>query len=502
VDYGATVAGAVSVAAPLDAEAVNGTLNPLDYAGSDLGAKINAAYAALPSSGGHIKLPAGNYSVSTPIVFTTKQVSFDCDASTTNGGGETLTWTPTSGTMFLLNGSAVHMNGCLLAGPGGSNTAIGIATGGSNSFIFGSLTNTNVSGFNVGLEILTNSYIDTFTNNNFVNNTTDLYIPSGQTNVGENLYFNGGSFTQPGGSSTAFSKTCVNIETGIEVHFDSVSFDQCGVSLNAVDTLVTMIAPHFEDNSNGSAIPFVTIDASCKFCSFTSTGGEWWEDVTSARTSFIGVATTTANVGSDVNLYGGTYTPAETITQLVLDASECCAQGTAFGLENGVGGVGFTNVFGGAWYNGKVYNQYGAFTLSGNLTVGGSLLLPSITGTQCLHSVSGTVSGTGSECGSGGSAVALTCTNSAPSFSVTASVQSCQLSLNLTAPSIAAGTNGFCTTFIFEQGASTAYTVAAPSNTRGFGTVGTTLSGLNSQRFCYSSIASTWVASGPMIVNM
>src|SRR6185369_16456511 len=33
----------------------------------------------------------------------------------------------------------------------------------------------------------------------------------------------------------------------------------------------------------------------------------------------------------------------------------------------------------------------------------GTLTLPNITGTQCLHSISGVVSGTGSDCGSGGS---------------------------------------------------------------------------------------------------
>lgn len=46
--------------------------------------------------------------------------------------------------------------------------------------------------------------------------------------------------------------------------------------------------------------------------------------------------------------------------------------------------------------------QPGGLTISGGATTTGNLTLASLTGTQCLHEVNGLVSGTGSDCGSGG----------------------------------------------------------------------------------------------------
>ena len=94
--------------------------------------------------------------------------------------------------------------------------------------------------------------------------------------------------------------------------------------------------------------------------------------------------------------------------------------------------------------------------------------------------------------------VALSCTSGSPTFSAVASVQSCTLSQNITAPTIPAGLDGFCTTFILQQGASTAYTLAWPSNVSGGGTVSATLGGYNSQSFCYSSTASLWISANSM----
>lgn len=50
---------------------------------------------------------------------------------------------------------------------------------------------------------------------------------------------------------------------------------------------------------------------------------------------------------------------------------------------------------------------YASFQVSSSTSlIGGTLTLPNISGTQCLHSISGVVSGTGSDCGSGGSSSA------------------------------------------------------------------------------------------------
>src|ERR1700688_3641812 len=76
---------------------------------SDFGAQVNAAYASCPSSGCHIRIPAGSYTVSTPIAFTTpnKPVVLECDAGTTetlsnDHGVTTLNYAGTSGAAITM----------------------------------------------------------------------------------------------------------------------------------------------------------------------------------------------------------------------------------------------------------------------------------------------------------------------------------------------------------------------------------------------------------------
>jgi hypothetical protein len=45
----------------------------------------------------------------------------------------------------------------------------------------------------------------------------------------------------------------------------------------------------------------------------------WVEHAVTTRTSFIKAQETTANVGINVSISGGTFIPAETLTQLVLE---------------------------------------------------------------------------------------------------------------------------------------------------------------------------------------
>lgn len=69
--------------------------------------------------------------------------------------------------------------------------------------------------------------------------------------------------------------------------------------------------------------------------------------------------------------------------------------GTAIGGSGGSIIAGATSTIG----NGT---QGGGLTISGGATTTGNLTLSALTGTQCLHEISGLVSGTGSDCGSGG----------------------------------------------------------------------------------------------------
>jgi hypothetical protein len=54
---------------PLLGPSINGTVNPVQFAGADIGAKINTAFATCTGNSIHLQIPPGTYSFSTPIVF-------------------------------------------------------------------------------------------------------------------------------------------------------------------------------------------------------------------------------------------------------------------------------------------------------------------------------------------------------------------------------------------------------------------------------------------------
>jgi hypothetical protein len=133
------------------------------FPGSDLGAQINNAYTDCPMVGCHIKVDAGTYSFSTPIVFGTlsKPAWLECDP-----GATLMNYTPSSGTAITLNwGSwSIGVNtavshpglfGCAIRGigglEGGSSTAVGVADG-TNGFAFSTIDGITVQGFAVGLQ--------------------------------------------------------------------------------------------------------------------------------------------------------------------------------------------------------------------------------------------------------------------------------------------------------------------------------------------------------------
>lgn len=85
---------------------VNGVINPLTFAGADVGAQVNAAIAALPN-GGKIVIPAGTYSFATTI---------QCPINTPNqpiiieGAGRTGAGALSNGTTLLYTGSGDAVN--------------------------------------------------------------------------------------------------------------------------------------------------------------------------------------------------------------------------------------------------------------------------------------------------------------------------------------------------------------------------------------------------------
>jgi hypothetical protein len=326
------------------------------WGSSDIGTQINAAYRAGASTGVHIHPVPGVYSFTTPITFTTasKPVFLDCapgvDGNQSSNSATTqLRYTPMTGTAITFNnGGGSKVMGCSLAGSGKANSTVAVVMGGTNSYIYGLFDGVEIEGFGTALQFGDNAYIDMFRNSILQENTTEIYVPSGVTNMGENISFDGGTISSKSGT---FSTTCINIAGQGDFHFRSNSLDQCGMTLNGTNIFADFVGDHWETTNGVTSSPFITFASSCTTCTVSLFGGVMQEDTPSVgRTEFIKNATTVGNTGIAVNIYGGTYTPAETVAQLVNSTSGCCGRVAIHGILNGIGGATFTNLVGGAWY--------------------------------------------------------------------------------------------------------------------------------------------------------
>jgi trimeric autotransporter adhesin len=302
----------------------------------DIGDKINQAYAACPSNGCKIKVAAGIYPYTTPIVFAgrSKPVVLEGDAGetgtytgypTSNGTTE-LYYTPASGaaiTMATGGGTGSGVQGITLFGPGfsnGANTATGLSL---TSDIRQSYKDLFISGFNIGLQIGSNVYLDYFYNLQMLDNVKDIYSPPGITGTGENIAFIGGVLTNKskqlpggGGSSVPFYTNCVDFEggQGIVISFYNISFDHCGVTLNIPGGQQFYFSgSHWENAGGPTALDFLTIGANCVSCNVVMSGSDILEDPPSAgRTELISIAG-----GSRLTIVGGIYLAVGSIPQAI-----------------------------------------------------------------------------------------------------------------------------------------------------------------------------------------
>ena len=151
------------------------TANTQGWPGADIGAWINAAYAALPPNGGAIDVfcdsgsAAANFS--TPVIFNTSnkyvKLRGRCTANS-SGGGLTLNYTPTAASVAMTfdytpaggggytpgNGMSdivLTNNGCVTNGGCGSS-ATGVQFGNTNGGAHAAdFTNVRISGFGTGI---------------------------------------------------------------------------------------------------------------------------------------------------------------------------------------------------------------------------------------------------------------------------------------------------------------------------------------------------------------
>lgn len=235
-------------------ENLGGVLDATAFAGSDIGAKINAAYAALPSSGGIINVPSGTYSFTTAIQFTTsgKRVLLSCapGRSTTLNYTGTATSTVWNTTVANTNSVGDGIENCYLKGSDttSSNALVGIELGGTNGAEGFVMRGTEVRGFGKGITLGDNTYNVDFNNvmlringRNFVNECVN--------NCGEMIRFTNSLFadTQYNGVSTDV-RYCMDFTGDLAtVELINSSFDDCQVYVGAGVLRMNINGGHFEN---------------------------------------------------------------------------------------------------------------------------------------------------------------------------------------------------------------------------------------------------------------
>lgn len=326
--------GFMSAQTHITAGNINNVLYADQYAGSDIGAKVNAAYASAscPSTGCHIKIPSGTYSFSTPIVCGTN--AKPCGLEGDPARMTKLVFTPGTGTAITLDWGSGHLYGAgvdsiYLAGACTTNacsgvTAVGIQLASSNgadgSTIRHSGIGQNGAGFAVGVKFAgagnsSSAFISSIDNTAILGNAVGVGVVQGT----ENISIYSSCLCQNGIGLSASSSG-----SNSDIYIYANSFDD-----NTTVALKTTIpislwgyGNHFENSGGGT--PFYIDFSSCSStCRLFLDGGQMLDDNNGAAT----VADFISFAGDQITISQVTFfSQSDTITQAVLLAGGMTAQ--------------------------------------------------------------------------------------------------------------------------------------------------------------------------------
>jgi hypothetical protein len=155
------------------------------FPGSDIGAKINAAYADCPGAGCRIRVPAGNFVFSTSIACSV--LNKPCVIEGDPGGLVTLTYSGTA-TAVTLDWGSGHLSSAgirdiALVGPGQSSTAKGVVLGATNSLDQAVISGLLIQGFGTCIENDNNSFLTTIEKSSISRCNKGLDFVSGSENT-------------------------------------------------------------------------------------------------------------------------------------------------------------------------------------------------------------------------------------------------------------------------------------------------------------------------------
>jgi hypothetical protein len=256
------------------------------FTGTDIGAKVNAAYANLPSTGGRIRIVPGAYSFTTPISLATASKGAIIEGD--GGNSVALTFSSlTTGTAYTSNCAATHVYGhglrdLKLIGSTGTNKAL--VLGGSVGSEGFKASNLHIEGFATGIEFANNFWAGSFDHLFVTSSGKALYAPSGLTNSGESINFTDCFFVGEGG----FVTDCVKIDhTMSNLSFVGGAFD--GAQYSQSQGVVHHTNIHYENPNVQTNSPFVKVTGG----TLVIVNGDFLQSVSGAGTvptSFIDVS--------------------------------------------------------------------------------------------------------------------------------------------------------------------------------------------------------------------
>ncbi len=318
-----TVANTWSSASPSVFKNFNTILWADQFTGADMGAKINAAYAALSAPGGTIMIPTGSHTFSTPITFTTQLKKVTLAGASTRGVELRYTGTGNAITVNNTGASADYgfpalQNFTLIGNDTTvSSTQVGIYLGGTNGAAGLSIDNVNITTFGTGLSTGQNCYIITYKNATIRDCSVHMLYMAPANNSGEDMRFENVIFSD-GANSTATDMVYLDTGAASSILFLGCSFDDAQFRALANSSNITFVSCHFED-PNGAAYgsyPYVVLDNSAG-TNVVFTGGNFVNGQTTFKpTTFISTGMSTSINGTSFNKTpsGGTVTNAVTLT--------------------------------------------------------------------------------------------------------------------------------------------------------------------------------------------
>jgi len=217
--------------------------------GVDMGAEINALYESLPANGGEIVLQE-SASFATPILFGTNGKPVLLVGLP--GDIVTLTFTGPSGTAVTFDYGTGHRMGhglrdLTLTGPGNSTGTIGVVFGGVNGAEGIDFRDFKVQSFGVNLQMGSNTWLAYFQQGMVRDGGTNVLLPSGLVQAGEQITFNHVTFAD---APAPYANSVWVQGQRQEVVFTDCSFDQAQLHIGdgaSSAAQVVVRGSHFEN---------------------------------------------------------------------------------------------------------------------------------------------------------------------------------------------------------------------------------------------------------------